>query len=108
MCCRRLIARNVHKLFSSNRGVSHFYAACCIDELSRGVEDMAQALTQWQHTVASRIALDVIHWAMRIMRYRCIAMAIKTANNLSAFFIIVDFVVTHNCRYIDHAMVHII
>jgi hypothetical protein len=70
--------------------------------------NMAQALTRWQHTVASRIALDVIHWAMRIMGYRCIAMAIKTANNLSAFFIIVDFVVTHNRRYIDHAMVHII
>ena len=33
---QRLIARNVRKLFSSNQGVSHFYAACFIDELSRG------------------------------------------------------------------------
>ncbi len=32
----RLIARNVNKLFLFNRDVSHFYAACCIDELSRG------------------------------------------------------------------------
>jgi len=31
-----LIARNVHKLFLFNRDVSDFYAACCIDELSRG------------------------------------------------------------------------
>jgi len=31
-----LIARNVADLFSSNRGVSHFYAARRIDELSRG------------------------------------------------------------------------
>jgi len=31
-----LIARNVCKLFSSNRGISDFYAACCINELSRG------------------------------------------------------------------------
>ena len=34
--CQRLIARNVAELFSSNRGVSHFYAACRINELSRG------------------------------------------------------------------------
>ena len=34
--CQRLIARNVAELFSSNRGVSHFYAARRIDELSRG------------------------------------------------------------------------
>jgi hypothetical protein len=32
---QRLIARNVHELFSSNRGVSHFYEACCIEEVSR-------------------------------------------------------------------------
>jgi len=36
VCCQRLIARNVAELFSSNRGVSHFYAARRIDELSRG------------------------------------------------------------------------
>ena len=33
---QRLIARNLPELFSYNRGVSHFYAACRIDELSRG------------------------------------------------------------------------
>ena len=33
---KHLIAVNVCKLFSSNRGVSHFYGACRIDELSRG------------------------------------------------------------------------
>jgi len=30
------MARNVAKLFSSNRAVAHFYAACCINELSKG------------------------------------------------------------------------
>jgi len=30
------LARNDRKLFSSNRGVSHFYAAYRIDELIRG------------------------------------------------------------------------
>ncbi len=33
---KRLIARNDHELFSSNRGVSHWNEARCIDELSRG------------------------------------------------------------------------
>ncbi len=33
---QRLTARNVAELFSYNCGVSHSYAACCIDELSRG------------------------------------------------------------------------
>jgi hypothetical protein len=31
-----MISRNVAELFSYNRNISHFYAACCIDELSRG------------------------------------------------------------------------
>ncbi len=31
-----LIARNVHKLFNSNCGISHLHEACHIDELSRG------------------------------------------------------------------------
>ena len=33
---QHLIARNDRKLFSSNRSVSHIYAVCRIDELSRG------------------------------------------------------------------------
>jgi hypothetical protein len=31
-----LISRNARELFSPNHAVSHFYAACRIDELSRG------------------------------------------------------------------------
>jgi hypothetical protein len=33
---QRLIARNVHELFSFNRGVSHLNEACRIDDVSRG------------------------------------------------------------------------
>ena len=33
---QRLIDRNVRELFSSNRGISHFYAACRIDEVREG------------------------------------------------------------------------
>jgi len=33
---KHLISVNVCELFSSNRGISYFYTACCINELSRG------------------------------------------------------------------------
>ncbi len=33
--CQCLIARCVHEHFLFNRGVSHFYTACCMDEQSR-------------------------------------------------------------------------
>ncbi len=36
-------------------------------------------LAQWQRSVASSEALDLLHWEMRVVTYRCIAMAIKTA-----------------------------
>jgi hypothetical protein len=35
-------------------------------------------------------SLDVLHWAMRLGLYRCIAMAIEIASNSSAFFVVVD------------------
>jgi hypothetical protein len=34
--CQRLIARNVANGFLLNRGVSHCYETCCIDDVSRG------------------------------------------------------------------------
>ncbi len=37
-------------------------------------------LAQWQGPVASSEALDLLHWAMCAVTYRCIAMAIKTAS----------------------------
>ena len=33
---QRLIAKNVRKLFSFNRGISHLNNACPIDDVSRG------------------------------------------------------------------------
>jgi len=52
--------------------------------------DTAQALARWQHPVASSEALDVLHRAMRLASYHCIAMAIEIASNSSAFFVVVD------------------
>jgi len=40
--------------------------------------------------VASSEALDVLHRAMRLTSYRCIAMAIEIASNSSAFFVVVN------------------
>ncbi len=36
-------------------------------------------LAQWQRPVASSEALDLLHWAMHVVTYRRIAMAIKMA-----------------------------
>jgi hypothetical protein len=47
--------------------------------------DMAEALAQWRHPVASSEALDVLYRAMRPASYRCIAMAIKNASDLPSF-----------------------
>jgi hypothetical protein len=44
-----------------------------------------QALTRWQHPLASSEALDVLHREMRPASYRCIAMAIEIVVDLPAF-----------------------
>jgi len=58
--------------------------------------DTAQALAQWRHPVASSEALDVLHRAMRLPSYRCIAMAIEIASDLSAFLVAVDSLLPTN------------
>jgi hypothetical protein len=50
----------------------------------------AQALARWRHPVASSEAPDVLHRAMRLASYRCIAMAIEIAIDSTAFFVAVD------------------
>jgi hypothetical protein len=42
-------------------------------------------LAQWQRPVASSEALDLLHWAMRMVTYRRIAMTIKKATFLGVF-----------------------
>jgi hypothetical protein len=54
-----------------------------------------QALTRWQHSVASSEARDVLHWAMHPTLYRRIRMVIKITSTFPAFFVIVDSVVAH-------------
>jgi hypothetical protein len=45
-----------------------------------------QALTRWQHPVASSEARDVLYWAS----YRRIRMAIEIASYLPSFFVVVN------------------
>jgi hypothetical protein len=42
-------------------------------------------LTQWWHPVASSEALDPLHWVMRAVLYRRIAMAIEAARKVGVF-----------------------
>ncbi len=42
-------------------------------------------LAQWQLSVAFSKALDLLHWAMRAVMYRRIAMAIKMASFVGVF-----------------------
>ncbi len=52
--------------------------------------DTAQALARWRHPVALSEALDVLHRAMRLASFRCIAMAIEIAIDSPACFDAVD------------------
>jgi hypothetical protein len=47
--------------------------------------DVAQALTQWWHPVASCEAQDVLHWVMHPALYHHICMVIKITSNFPAF-----------------------
>ncbi len=44
-----------------------------------------QVFAQWWHPGASSEALDLLHWAMHGVLYRCITMAIKTARKVGVF-----------------------
>ncbi len=44
-----------------------------------------QVATQWRHPVASRVALDMLHWAMPSILLRRTAMAIEMASGWGTF-----------------------
>ncbi len=55
------------------------HVVCCCP--GGGWGNTEQVVAQWRHTVASRVALDMLHWAMPLVLHRQTAMAIKMANN---------------------------
>ena len=45
-----------------------------------------QILALWRRPVASRVALDLPYWAMRLASYHLIRSAIEMASKVGAFF----------------------
>jgi len=52
---------------------------------------MGQILAQWWRPVASKVALDMLHWAMRSASHRPIVMAIVMVREAGAFFSVINF-----------------
>jgi hypothetical protein len=49
------------------------------------LQQSAAILARWWRLVASNKALNLLHWVMYTVTYRCITIAIKTATFLGAF-----------------------
>jgi hypothetical protein len=54
---------------------------------------LAAILTQLWLPVASTKALNLLHWVMHVVLYRCTAAAIKMASKVGPFFVVVLFTV---------------
>jgi hypothetical protein len=59
------------------------FVDCCLFACCPGGcwGDTERVVAQCRHPVASRVALDMLHWAMRLVLHQLTAMAIKMANN---------------------------
>ncbi len=71
------------KTAASQRHNSIFYAEIDDHGVRRG--NTGRILAQWRRLMASRVALDLLLWAMRSALYRLIRMAIKMAREVGAF-----------------------
>jgi hypothetical protein len=58
------------------------FVYCCLFACCPGGRwgNTEQVVARWRHPVASGVALDMMHWAMRFILHRRTAMAIKMAN----------------------------
>jgi hypothetical protein len=63
------------------------FVDCCLFSCCPGGrwEDMEQVVAQCQHPVASRVDLNMPHWAMPSVLLQRTAVAIKTAGGRGAF-----------------------
>ena len=52
--------------------------------------NMGQILSQWQRPVASSVAMDLLHWAMRTSLHRFIVITIEMASKGGELFAVVD------------------
>ena len=70
--------RDGHQNGHQSRYILHLCIVSCRPGGRRG--DTERVVAQWRHPVASGVALDMLHWAMRFVLHRRTAMAIKMAN----------------------------
>jgi hypothetical protein len=80
----------------SQRHNSIFWAKIDDHGVRRG--DTGQILNPWRHMVASRVALDLLYWAMRTALCRLIRMAVKITSKGGELFCHCQIVVVHNPR----------
>jgi hypothetical protein len=73
----------------SQRQNSTFYAE--INDHGARWGDTGRILARWWRPVASRVALDLLYWAMRSAPYRLIRMAMEMASESAACFSVVDY-----------------
>jgi hypothetical protein len=55
---------------------------------------LEQVLAQWRRLGAFMKAMNLLHWVMRLVSYRRIAMATETASKVGTCFIVVLLIVT--------------
>jgi hypothetical protein len=70
---------------------SIFYAEIDDHGIRRG--DTGRIIARWRHPVASRVAIDLPFWAMRLAPYCLIRMVIEMASESAAFFLLFMFVI---------------
>jgi hypothetical protein len=73
----------------SQRHNSIFLAKIDDHDVHRG--NTEQILAQWWHLMASRVALDLLSWAMHSALYRLIHMAIEMARKAGPLFSFANF-----------------
>jgi len=73
----------IFKTAVSQRHNSIFYAE--IDDHDVHWGDTGQILAHWRRLMPSRVALDLLLWAMRSALYRLIRMAIEMASEVGVF-----------------------
>jgi hypothetical protein len=74
------------------------FVVCCLYACWPGGRwgNTEQVVARCRCSVASGVALDMLHWAMPSVLPGRTAVAIETANNRGHSFVIIDFVINHN------------
>jgi hypothetical protein len=74
------------------------FVDCCLIACCPGGHwgDTERVVAQCQCLVASRVALDMLHWAMRFVLHQRTTMAIKWPTAVERVYTIVNFVINNN------------